>query len=209
MAGSNALNMAFDEPQHWCALGLPSGKNNSPHPFSAAKGHVSKSQPEHVAHAAQTRAALVGDVRREMLYTSPGALWAVLRAWSVLVTYVRRTTKQLPPPHCTAHPKIRLTQHSHLVQYLMGGAQAATWKFMKISSSGLERSESCISLQNEQSTGLMLCACSMIWRILKCAQEAKQIDSEAGALTTSFIDPADVYPVWHGSMMQLLSVHGY
>ena len=86
---------------------------------------MSKGQRGHVAHAAQARATLVSDVRRDMQHTSPGALWAMLRAWSVIITQIRRTTEQLPPPDCKVHLRIRLTQRSNLVQYSLGGAETA------------------------------------------------------------------------------------
>ena len=75
-----------------------------------AKGQVSNNQPKHGSDAAQARAAVVGNLWREVQHTSPGALWAMLRAWPGLVTHVRGSTKQLPPPDCKAHLRIRLTQ---------------------------------------------------------------------------------------------------
>ena len=38
ITGCDASNMAFDEPQQCRALGLPSGKDNSPHPFGLRGG---------------------------------------------------------------------------------------------------------------------------------------------------------------------------
>ena len=38
IAGCNALNITFDEPQQWRALGLPSGIDNSRRPFKVQRG---------------------------------------------------------------------------------------------------------------------------------------------------------------------------